>query len=109
MSNGCSRQRLRFGCPSRVARGKTIELPKPESSTSTSHNFKEPLLAQTGLSFSIPLTHHTEAGSSKVIRFDIPRSPEGPPVSAMVTCQPEGSTWANVQLFEGETGGGIFA
>jgi hypothetical protein len=107
MNGGCGRQCLRFGCSSQVAVAKTIELPKPASSSDC--NFKESLLPQAGSSFSIPLAHHTEVGSSKVLCFGIPRHPEGPPVSAMVTCQPEGSTLANVQLFEGETGGGIFA
>jgi len=86
------------------------ELPKPEptSPSSSACSFKESLLPEAASSFSIPLTHHTEVGSSKVLCFNIARYPEGPPVSAMVTCQPEGSTLANVQLFAGADGGGNF-
>lgn len=78
----------------------TIELPKPEPTSALSPGaFKEPLLPQTEASFVIPLTLHTEMGSANAFCFKIPRHPSGPALSARVKCQPEGNTWAKVQLF----------
>jgi len=81
-------------------RRKTIQLPKPEpTSPQTLCGFKEPLLQHTGTSFAIPLAHDVE--NCKAFCFKIPRHPDGLALSASVTCHPEGSTWAKVQLFAG--------
>jgi len=117
MSSSCSRsswkkvgKKVAASIPHGIHGGsvanKTVEVPEPEVFPASEAGFKEPQLVNTATSFAIPLTHHLEGGSSKSFRFNIPRRPGGPPISALVTCQPEGSTWAKVQLFAGEGGGG---
>jgi len=101
-SRPCVMRSARKACKAR--RQKAIEMPKPEPASLTSFGFQEPLLPQTGYTYSIPLAHHTEAGSSKPFCFNIPRRQDGPNISALVTCQQEGSTRAKVQLFAGEGG-----
>merc|ERR1740138_577039 len=38
------------------------------------------------------------------ISFNLPRRPEGPRLSAMVTCNPQGATMAKVEILSGEAG-----
>lgn len=91
---------------------KTIDLPKQEPQLlATLCGFKDPLLSETQTSFLIPLTHNLETGNSKDFHFKIPRRAtqescitDGPMMSATVTCYPEGSTWAKIQLYGGEGG-----
>jgi len=57
-------------------------------------------LAGPDTSFLIPLSHHT-VSSTKVLSFEIPRRPDGPPLYATLSCLPEDGTWAKVELAEG--------
>mmetsp|Transcript_43926 Transcript_43926/g.82522 ORF Transcript_43926/g.82522 Transcript_43926/m.82522 type:complete len:576 (-) Transcript_43926:150-1877(-) len=62
---------------------------------------KGPMLSETGVSFAIPLTHHTEAGTNAALRFHIPRRPDGPPVFATVKCAPDHNSWAKIEVTAG--------
>jgi hypothetical protein len=108
MSRSCF---YRFGYLAKARNAKTVELPKPEPAKVpeelSTWTFKEPLLEKTGMSFAIPLTQYIEHGDTKVFSFNITRRPAGPPISATVTCKPDGSTLAQVALIAGTAGGVI--
>lgn len=84
----------------------TLTAPLARSTAaSTPSALREPLFPETGVSFAIPLTHHTEAGSSSGLSFHIPRRPDGPPVFATVRCAPDHNSWAKIEVTAGEFGG----
>lgn len=62
---------------------------------------KGPMLSETGVSFAIPLTHYTKAGTNAALRFNIPRRPHGPPVFATVKCAPDHNSWAKIEVTAG--------
>jgi hypothetical protein len=108
MSRSCF---IRFGYLAKARSAKTVELPQPQPAREPEElltwTFKEPLLEKTGVSFAIPLTQYIEHGNTKVFSFNIARRPAGPPISATVTCKPEGSILAKVELIAGIAGGVI--
>jgi hypothetical protein len=110
MSNACGRPCfVRLSRLAQANRTKRIELPEPAIAEPTDKmrtwSFQEPSIEKAGASFALPLTHHIAAGSAKAFGFNISRRPEGPPISATVTCQPEGNTLAKVVLVTDWAGG----
>lgn len=93
----CSRQCVkRLACLRRVMPSEQVAT--DSAAPGAPSVLKDSLLPDTEVSFAIPLTHYTAVGINHSFSFDLQRQPDGLPVVATVSCQPEGNVFAKVEL-----------